>query len=105
MTASPYGNSMITVEEVKEQIKEVLVRNFPRFADAMTNFNYEAPLRSARLQLDPIDLLLLVLEIEKKFGIRIVSNEFDEKIWHNVNSLAHAIQERMLTAQSSLNEV
>ena len=105
MTAPPYGNSMITVEEVKEQLKEVLVKTFPQFADSMKNFNDEAPLLDARLQLDSIDLLLLVLEIEKKFGIRIVSNEFDEKIWHNVNSLAHAIQERMLTAQSSPNEV
>lgn len=96
---------MITIEEVKEQVKEVLVRNFPQFTDSMTNFNYEAPLRSSRLQLDSIDLLLLVLELEKKFGIRIVSNEFDETIWNNVNSLAQAIQERIMTSQRALNEV
>jgi acyl carrier protein len=96
---------MITIEEVREQVKEVLVRNFPQFADSMTNFSDEAPLRSARLQLDSIDLLLLVLELEKKFGIRIVSNEFDEKIWSNVNSLARAIQERILTSQSFPDKV
>ncbi len=96
---------MITIEEVKEQIKEILVRNFPQFADSMKNTSDEAPLRSARLQLDSIDLLLLVLELEKKFGIRIVSNEFDETIWNTMNSLARAIQERILTSHNFPNEV
>src|SRR5438128_12056441 len=86
---------MITIEQVKEQLKEILTRTFPKLAVSSKDFSDDAPLRNASVQFDSIDLLLLVLEIEKNFGIRIVSDEFDEKIWMNLNSLAHAIQERM----------
>jgi len=96
---------MITIEEVKDRLKEVLLRNFPQVADSLQNFSDETPLPNASLQLDSIDLLLLVLEIEKKFGIRLVSDEFDEKMWANLNSLAQAIQERMLRSQPSPNKV
>jgi len=95
---------MITIEKIKDGLKEVLLRNFPQAADSLQNFSDETPLPNS-LQLDSIDLLLLVLEIEKKFGIRLVSDEFDEKIWSNLNSLARAIQERMLYSQSSRNKV
>jgi len=96
---------MITIEEIKDRLKEVLLRNFPQVADSLQNFSDETPLPNASLQLDSIDLLLLVLEIEKKFGIRLVSDEFDEKMWANLNSLAQAIQERMLRSQPSPNKV
>lgn len=96
---------MITIEEIKDQLKEVLLRSFPQVADSLQNFSDETPLQNAKLQLDSIDLLLLVLEIEKKFGIRLVSDEFDEKMWANLNSLAQAIQERMLRSQPSPNKV
>jgi len=96
---------MITIDEVKDQVKEVFIRHFPQAADSQQNFSDDTPLQNARLQLDSIDLLLLVLEIEKKFGIRLVSDEFDEKMWANLNSLARAIQERMLYSQSSQNKV
>jgi acyl carrier protein len=87
---------MVTIDEVKEQIKEVLARQFPQVAGSLHTFDEQAPLLSASLQLDSIDLLLLVLEIEKKFGIRLVAGEFDESIWANLNSLAQAIRSRML---------
>jgi acyl carrier protein len=96
---------MITIEQVKNQLKEVLVRAVPKFSESVRDFNDEAPLRNSSFQLDSIDLLLLVLEIERKFGIRIVSHEFDEKVWMNLNSLAQAIQERMLLSQSSPTKV
>jgi len=96
---------MITIEEIRDQLKEVLVRHFPQVADSVTNFSDETPLRSASLELDSIDLLLLVLEIEKKFAIRLVSDEFDETTWTNLNTLAQQIQERMLRSQPSPNKV
>jgi acyl carrier protein len=96
---------VVTIEQVKNQLKEILVRTFPQFSDSIQNFSEDASLRNAGLQLDSIDLLLLVLEIEKRFGIRVVSDEFDEKIWENLNTLAQAIQLRMQQSQSSINEV
>lgn len=96
---------MFTIEQVKDQLKELLVRTFPQLSGSMVNFSEETSLHNAALQLDSIDLLLLVLEIEKRFGIRLVSDEFDEKIWENLNSLAQAIQVRMQQPPSSINEV
>ena len=95
---------MITIEEIKDQLKEVLVRNFPQVTDP-ARFRDDAPLRDASLELDSIDLLLMVLEIEKTFGIRLVTDEFDENIWTNLNSLAQAIQERILRSQTTPNTV
>lgn len=86
---------MMSIDEIKDQLKELFIRNFPKSADSPVTFDDEAPLRSSSLELDSIDLLLLVLEIEKKFGVRLASDEYDESIWTSVSSLALAIQARI----------
>jgi acyl carrier protein len=96
---------MITIEEVKEQIKEILLKNFPKVADSIQNFNEDTHLMNATSQLDSIDYLTLVLEMEKKFAVRLATNDFEEGIWTNLNSLAQAIQERMAQSQISRNKV
>ena len=45
--------------------------------------------------IDSIDILQLILEIEKTFGIKLVTGEFDRGEWETVKTLAAAVEARL----------
>lgn len=47
------------------------------------------------IEIDSIDILQLILEIEKAFGIKLVKGEFARGEWQTISTLADAIEARM----------
>ena len=44
----------------------------------------DEPLLGGDLEIDSIDILQLILEIERRFGIKLVDGEFDESAWQSI---------------------
>jgi acyl carrier protein len=47
------------------------------------------------LEIDSIDILQLILEIERRFGIKLVDGEFDESAWQSIATLTAAVEAKV----------
>jgi acyl carrier protein len=86
---------MMTREAIETTLKELIVsalRLEDITPDEMTD---EQGLLDSDIEIDSIDILQLILEIEKTFAIKLVSGEFDRGEWETVKTLAAAIEARM----------
>ena len=54
----------------------------------------DEPLIGSGLSLDSVDMLELVLKLEKEYGVKIESSEESKKALSSVNSLAAYVRER-----------
>ncbi len=85
---------------IRDQLKTIIVRAL-RIEDlSPEQIADDQPQMSGDLAIDSIDVLQLVLEIEKSFGIRIVSGEFDRAEWRTIDTLAGAIESRLDASHS-----
>lgn len=81
----------MTLQHIKQQLKP-LILNSLRITDVRPDdFEDSRPLLDGDLEIDSIDILQLIVEIEKKYGIRLVTGKFNREAWRDVNSLAAAI--------------
>jgi acyl carrier protein len=55
----------------------------------------DQPLIGGDLEIDSIDILQLILEIERHFGIKLVEGEFDEGSWKSIDRLAATIEAKI----------
>jgi acyl carrier protein len=74
-------------DTLKTEIKEAIVRSLrlPMSPEEITD---TVPLFGEGLGLDSIDVLELVLEIERVFGASITDEDTGKKVLHNVDSIA-----------------
>ena len=85
---------------VKEQLKPIILKSL-RIADLTPeDLGDDQPLLGGYLEIDSIDILQLILEIERHFGIKLVDAKFDEKAWASVNALAATIESKMAAART-----
>ncbi|MGD0506830.1 MAG: phosphopantetheine-binding protein [Terriglobales bacterium] len=85
---------------VKEQLKPIILKSL-RIADLTPeDLGDDQPLLGGDLEIDSIDILQLILEIERHFGIKLVDAKFDEKAWASVNALAATIESKMAAART-----
>jgi acyl carrier protein len=97
MVRSCKMNDMPTV---KEQLKPIILNSL-RITDLTPeDLRDDQPLLGGELEIDSIDILQLVLEIERHFGIKLVQGNFNQKHLENVNSLAAIIESKMAEARS-----
>lgn len=77
------------IEELKVKIVSILdLANLPT-----THFDVDGPLVGGSLGLDSIDVLEIVIMIEKDYGIRIDNRELGEKVFASLSTLATYISE------------
>ena len=77
------------IEELKIKIVSILdLANLPT-----THFDVDDPLVGGSLGLDSIDVLEMVIMIEKDYGIRIDNRELGEKVFASLSTLAAYISE------------
>jgi acyl carrier protein len=77
------------IEELKVKIVSILdLANLPT-----THFDVDGPLIGGSLGLDSIDVLEMVIMIEKDYGIRIDNRELGEKVFASLSTLAAYISE------------
>ena len=88
-----------SIESIREQLKNIIVGSL-RLTDVRPSALRDAQaLLGGDLEIDSIDVLQLVLGIERHFGIKLVTGEFDREAWSSVSSLAALIEERIRQAE------
>jgi acyl carrier protein len=83
------------VDSTKEQLKSVIVKSLRLTDQNVTELRDDQPLMGGDLEIDSIDIMQLILEIERHFGIKLISGKFDPTVWKDVASLAAAVEEKM----------
>jgi acyl carrier protein len=75
---------------LKDEIKQAIVRSLrlPMTPESIAN---DVPLFGEGLGLDSIDVLELVLEIERTFGVAITDEQTGARVLRSVNSIAEHI--------------
>jgi acyl carrier protein len=80
-----------TADPLKVQIKQGIVRSL-RLPIAWEEIGDATPLFEGGLGLDSIDVLELVLEIERSFGVAIRDEETGMKVLRSVDAIAEYIR-------------
>jgi acyl carrier protein len=84
------------MESVKSQLKLILVRGLRLPDDAVNQLHDDQPLLGGDLEIDSIDILQIILEIERHFGIKLVTGKFEEEVWASIDSLAAAVEAKLV---------
>ena len=89
----------MTREAIEATLKELLIRGL-RIEDMTPDqLSADQELLEGEIAIDSVDVLQLILEIEKAFGIKLVTGEFARGEWKTIKTLAAAIEAR-IQAQS-----
>jgi acyl carrier protein len=84
---------------IKEQLKPIILKSL-RITDlSPEDLRDDQPLLGGELEIDSIDILQLVLEIERHFGIKLVQANFNQKDLESVNALAAIIESKVAEAR------
>ena len=82
-------------EEIKKQLKPLILSSLRITDVSPADMDDDMRLLDGGWEIDSIDILQLIVEIEKKFGIRLVSGRFERETWETIDTLATAIQAKM----------
>jgi acyl carrier protein len=85
----------IAMENVTQQLKEILIAGLRIKDRTAADLSDDQPLLGGDLEIDSIDILQLILEIERRFGIKLVDGEFDEGAWQSIRTLAAVVEARI----------
>jgi acyl carrier protein len=80
---------------VKEQLKPIILRSLRIKDMTPEDLRDDQPLLGGDLEIDSIDILQLILEIERHFGIKLVDGEFDETEWSSIDRLAATVEAKL----------
>ena len=83
---------------VKEQLKPIILSSLRIVDMSPEELRDDQPLMGGDLEIDSIDILQLILEIERHFGIKLVTGKFEHEEWASIDCLAATIQARMAEA-------
>jgi acyl carrier protein len=80
---------------VKEQLKPIILKSLRITDMTPEDLRDDQPLLGGELEIDSIDILQLVLEIERHFGIKLVQANFDRQHLESIDVLAAIIESKM----------
>ena len=90
--------------DIRDQLKP-LILNSLRLEDLTpADLADDQPLLDGDLEIDSVDILQLVLDIERHFGIKLVTAQFQREAWKTLDSLAATIEEKLKERHSTLPE-
>lgn len=84
------------MENIKHQLKLITIQGLRITDMSPEDLQDDAPLLGGDLGIDSIDILQLILEIERHFGIKLVDGEFDQTAWVSINTLAATVEAKMV---------
>jgi acyl carrier protein len=90
------GNS--PMENVKPQLKLIIARGLRLPDEAVDRIRDDQRLLGGELDIDSIDILQIILEIERHFRIKLVTSKFKEDVWATIDTLAAEVESRLLAA-------
>lgn len=82
------------MEELKKQIKEIIVRDLKLQGITPEEIKDDAPLFEEGLGLDSLDAVELVVLVQKHFGVQIEDMDEGQAAFKSVNTLAEFISKR-----------
>ena len=85
----------MTSETIEATLKELRIRALRIEDETADQMSADQRLLDGGIEIDSIDILQLILEIEKSFGIKLVKGEFARGEWETISTLAAAIESRM----------
>jgi acyl carrier protein len=85
---------------VKEQLKPIILRSLRITDMTPEDLRDDQPLLAGELEIDSVDILQLVLEIERHFGIKLVEANFDQKHFESLNTLASIIESKVAAVRT-----
>jgi acyl carrier protein len=83
---------------IKEQLKPIILSSLRITDMTPADLRDDQPLLGGELEIDSIDVLQLIVEIERHFGIKLVQGNFNQKYLENINALAAIIESKMAEA-------
>jgi acyl carrier protein len=89
---------MTPVDDLKVEIKQALVRSL-RLPMTPEEIGDSTPLFGEGLGLDSIDVLELVLELERSFGVSILDEETGKRALRSVDTIAEFIADERAKLQ------
>jgi acyl carrier protein len=81
------------MEQLIEELKKKIVSILDLASLPINQFDIDGPLVGGSLGLDSIDVLEMVIMIEKDYGLRIDNRELGEKVFASLSTLAAYIYE------------
>jgi acyl carrier protein len=85
----------LDVQEIKSQLKPLIISSLRITDISVEQMVDDMRLLDGDIEIDSVDILQLIIDIEKKFNIKLVSGRFDRDAWQSVNTLAEAIKAKM----------
>jgi acyl carrier protein len=81
--------------DIRDQLKSLIVNSLRMEDLTPADLPDDQPLLGGDLEIDSVDILQLVLDIERHFGIKLVTAEFQREAWKTVDSLAATIEKKL----------
>jgi acyl carrier protein len=85
----------MTREVIEARLKELLIQALRIEDMTPEQLGTDHRLMGGEIAIDSIDILQLILEIEKAFGIKLVTGEFARDEWATIGTLAAAVEARI----------
>jgi acyl carrier protein len=83
------------MKNTTQQLKEIIIAGLRVKDRTAENLSDDQQLLGGDLEIDSIDILQLILEIERYFGIKLVEGEFDENAWQSIQTLASTVDAKV----------
>ena len=83
------------MENISQQLKQIIVAGLRIKDRTAEDLSDDQQLLGGDLEIDSIDILQLILEIERRFGIKLVDGEFDESAWQSIATLTAAVKAKV----------
>ena len=83
------------MENTSQQLKEIIIAGLRIKDRTAADLSDDQQLLGGDLEIDSIDILQLILEIERRFGIKLVDGELDESDWRSIKTLAAAVEAKV----------
>lgn len=87
------------MENTSQQLKEIIISGLRIKDKKPEDLSDDQQLLGGDLEIDSIDILQLILEIERRFGIKLVEGEFDEGAWQSIRTLAAVVEAKVAAKQ------
>ena len=83
------------MRNVKQQLKSIIIQGLRITDRAPESLQDDEPLLVGGLEIDSIDILQLILEIERYFDIKLVDGEFEKSSWKSINTLTVTVEAKL----------
>jgi len=82
-------------KDICDQLKPLILSSLRIDDLTPSDLPDDQPLLGSDLDIDSVDILQLVLDIERHFGIKLVTAEFNRESWKRLDTLAATIEDKL----------